>query len=45
MKNLLALAVGLAAASYAIRWWVKREVKNVGLLSGGTQILNPPGGP
>jgi hypothetical protein len=43
VKNLLALVAGMTVATLAINWWIKREVKICGLVSGGQQILPPKG--
>jgi hypothetical protein len=44
MKNLAALAVGLWAATWAMKFWIKKEVAVCGLVSGGTQVLPPASG-
>jgi hypothetical protein len=33
MKDILALAAGIALASFAVKWWCKREVSIKGSIS------------
>jgi hypothetical protein len=35
MKDILALAAGIALASFAIKWWCKEEVRLKGSISAG----------